>query len=405
MYSISNDLIINSNKTLKLYNGDEWKEYRFGDVVKGYIDCKKYLKHLHNKWPHSLACKYRSKYSEWSVTNFLTIVSNEYEKPKPGTIIVHLRLGDTIKGINNFYAYRYNSNGKLYIFPLDYYKNLDVLNKNVIIVVGTHHNVNINTSCNYLFQVKSILEKTAKSVVIRHGRNPDEDFMFMSFATTYICGGGGYSTMIGDIVKFRGNIAKTVNFTSDMLSQKKILLVGTGGAGNTSMCKSMLNQGITFNSPTNKDKLKHLLHPDMTCFHKAIFVYGDIVKSIYSHYRRWKSPNNHFKNFNAKVPLTFEKLVKETVEKQTDLTGILQQISNWQQSKSPVLFVDFNRINEKETKSAIENFIDSKNIKLPILDKERMNKHDDEIKSIVSKDFIDFYKNKIPSSLHLRVIN
>jgi len=178
--------------------------------------------------------------------------------------------------------------------------------------------------------------------------------------------------------------------------------VGTGGAGNTTMHNLLKKQDIVFNRLGNPDGLKHLLHPKKAKnVDRALFIYSDnVIRGIYSHYRRWSTPNAHFKNFNCTVPLKFEDLITETDKQKKDLTGILQQIENWQQAEFPVLFVNFSCINEQKTRDTIRQFLNNKNIKLPTLDMKRLTKYDSIIYSKVTPEFINLYK--LPENLHLK---
>ena len=193
------------------------------------------------------------------------------------------------------------------------------------------------------------------------------------------------------------------NIFEHLQSADKILIVGTGGAGNTEFVTAMKKAGITDQSPGNKDGLKHLSSPTNVPkkYSKAIFLYANnLSRSIYSHYRRNKPGEKfnwtkaHFNNFGKTVPQKFEDLVAETGKQGTDITGIIAQIDRWQHAKIPVLFVDFETINDATTQKAIKDFIGSNDVSLPKLDKARLAKHDVEYEKITRGSFFERYYRK-----------
>jgi hypothetical protein len=125
-----------------------------------------------------------------------------------------------------------------------------------------------------------------------------------------------------------------------------ILVVGMGGCGNTSMIKYLNSKNIKVNHIGNKDNFKHMLKPheyDYKC-KKVIFVYGDLPRSIYNHYRRWKNVNMHFKNLHTHLPPTYAQFVNKVCQQNKDISRLYEQFINWcsGQSKQPVFMLNFN---------------------------------------------------------------
>jgi len=117
----------------------------------------------------------------------------------------------------------------------------------------------------------------------------------------------------------------------------EIHIVGTDGAGNTSLCNALLNAGVNVNSCNDYDSLKHL--PEPKSFNKdynprkILFIFGPIDRSIYSHYRRWKNANNHLKKLGSDiVPNTYAEYVKKSDLTGKDLSGYTNQFKNWKNS-------------------------------------------------------------------------
>ena len=175
--------------------------------------------------------------------------------------------------------------------------------------------------------------------------------------------------------------------------QEKIALVGTGGAGNTYMCGLLKKQNVTFNQCNNADGIKHALSPLSGVIHasgatKAIFVYSDLIRSIYSHYRRqWAK--DHFKNFAAdSIPDTFGEFVNTFDSKGYDISGVERQLLSWRfLSPFPVLFIDFSQ----PIGNSLSRFV-GRDIVFPKIDKQRLERYDDVINSRISESFKLFYR-------------
>ena len=153
----------------------------------------------------------------------------------------------------------------------------------------------------------------------------------------------------------------------------EVLVVGSGGNGQTFFMQFLSKNNITTNNTSDTDGLKHISSPTLLQNHiikKCIFIYNDPLKSILSHFRR----NNIRKRW---VPLSvqklgnpyqlkndclqdFNKFVNLTIKNKCDIFGIKYQFDNWYNYKSqfPILFLNFNDILKK--KKIINNFLGQK---------------------------------------------
>lgn len=146
----------------------------------------------------------------------------------------------------------------------------------------------------------------------------------------------------------------------------RVLVVGSGGNGQTHFMHFLKRNNIKINDDGDKDKLKHLSRPKIDLLKdvkKCIFIYNDPYKSILSHFRRkwqhiqvnklgnpYKLKSNDIININSYLRLVMSKRI--------DLFGIKNQFNNWLNCKIdfPILFLDFNEVLEK--KEVLNKFLD-----------------------------------------------
>jgi uncharacterized membrane protein len=190
----------------QLYNGKEWEGYRLGDIIKKYQNvAEKSFK----KFPNSIGAKYYSltkKKNELDILNQI-IHSPEfikYHSPK-NTCSLHLRLGDILS--------KHLIKQDRYYHPISYYENhvIPQLKKYEIneidVIAGTHYNMYLVKSMEYLLNLIIILEKHNINIKkIRLGNSPDEDFVFMCTSKYFIRSGGGYSSLICEMIKKNNGI-------------------------------------------------------------------------------------------------------------------------------------------------------------------------------------------------------
>jgi hypothetical protein len=177
-----------------------------------------------------------------------------------------------------------------------------------------------------------------------------------------------------------------------------ILVVGAGGNGQTYFMQFLEKHKLRINNPADKDKLKHMSHPNKIPknikIKKCIFLYNSPYDSIYSHYRRgWYKPQinklgNPYK-LNSENINNIDKYNELTIKYNKDIFGIEYQFDNWFKKGNtniPILFLDFNDILNKQ--DIINNFL-GKRLNYNLFEiKERSNKEYN------NKEVIDIY-NKL----------
>ena len=243
------------NVNYDLYNGDKWDNYRLGDIINGHFICwnkvclnktitnkrllreiceelehdldndtekenrewcrdnkdnwvnprnhkQGYLDSIQKNYPKSIAAKY-VKYvgypKTYKIFHYPTIQKIfkelKYKKPDKDSLVIHLRLGDTVA----------KSYGSEYSFGLDYYKELleevkqNPKIKKIDIVTGLHKNVYVKQSNQRLNQIIRLFKKFYPVDVILT-KNPDKDFYYMCNSKYFAKSGGGFSGLITDIV-------------------------------------------------------------------------------------------------------------------------------------------------------------------------------------------------------------
>ena len=194
------------------------------------------------------------------------------EHTPKGGFIHHLRIGDVIDGSRNsvhdmllkqhyyynaengstdgigccedpWYTYPYNKpieqEWNAYVKPLSHYSQLNFTNYDTVVLMGSPHKGQITDpkiletfgikSCQYVSTLKHYIESQLRrttrisrkkpKVILRVGSEftPDEDIIYASQASTYVQSGGGFSYIIGELVKGFGgetiNLPSTTNTT------------------------------------------------------------------------------------------------------------------------------------------------------------------------------------------------
>ncbi len=144
-----------------------------------------------------------------------------------------------------------------------------------------------------------------------------------------------------------------------------ILVIGSGGNGQTAVMKHLRELGFKTNSLTNKDGLKHLYNPLTVKLKKVnvklcIFVYNKSFSSVCSHFRRkwgWKQIGTLGNRSRLKKHhvSTIDKFFELVENRNRDMFSIKFQFMNWFNNKKklkfPVYFLDFNDYNDNESKN------------------------------------------------------
>ena len=203
------------------YKKDKWLNYRLGDILRGWLKkngSTKYLNNIEKKLPNSIAAKYLKETKNLEPKIYYNIIKSilndlQYEKPNDNDIIIHLRIGDSITDINNnSINYLKNANNEVYATIIENLeKTLQLLDKKnrCVLVYGTHINLSKKQKENtklYLNKIRELLKKYNFKFIEKINRNPDEDFYYMANSKIFIKSGGGYSTIISNIITNNGGL-------------------------------------------------------------------------------------------------------------------------------------------------------------------------------------------------------
>ena len=218
-------LLYNYNKPkpkskYNLYNGPYWgdstdgsKSYRLGDLIYKFSLDYNYLTNVKNRWPDSIGDKYLryvgfpQKYDRLRYDIIDKILQEmRYDKPCNHTLVVHLRLGDTVKMWQKNTVDYWMEDKNHYVKGPEYYKNLiPVIKQNkdihtIDIVTGAHLDEDLDESNKYLDHIVDIF-KNDYNVNVKITNNPDKDFYYMSHSKYFCPSGGGYSNLIQHMVQ------------------------------------------------------------------------------------------------------------------------------------------------------------------------------------------------------------
>ena len=183
--------------------------YRLSDMVKNkdFRDLKD-GRTLHYKlYPSSIASQYMKmtdKDNDFDVLLYLVTNYALKTKPKKNELIIHLRVGDILESskysVDNHLKKQLPYHKKfVYVKPLSYYKQIIDKYKNlksITLVAGGCKASKFVKSKEYISKIKKFFEKHNYKVNIRLGNPPDDDFVYMCYATHFVPSGGGFSRLI-----------------------------------------------------------------------------------------------------------------------------------------------------------------------------------------------------------------
>lgn len=193
--------------------------YKLGDFITRHEMRIMLISSYKHYFKNSIAVEYYENTNR--INNFLVlkeIVKKRGEKIKlPGddVLVVHLRTGDVIdlskNSVEDFLTNYviFKQTGINYVKPLIYYKeslNFFPKLKKVIIVTGSHKNLNDTKSKKYIEEIGSFFQKEGMIVKYRAGGDADEDFVFMCHSKYFIKSGGNFSNIISNIVKLENGL-------------------------------------------------------------------------------------------------------------------------------------------------------------------------------------------------------
>ena len=137
--------------------------------------------------------------------------------PSPGDVVLHLRLGDVVKGPGCWNASANKTGGKggpedcrwPYVLPGTCYRWIPGRvppNATIIIVTSIQHSTSdaeASNSCGYLESMVGFLVEQGYQVHVRLDRLADLDTIYMGMASKLIYAGGGFSFMMSQFVDKR----------------------------------------------------------------------------------------------------------------------------------------------------------------------------------------------------------
>ena len=212
---------IENNKQLydyiynKLYNGDEWNNYRIGDVYYKYSPQLYDINYEHNilyhkyKYTNSIANIYINNNIVENTTN-KTLIKSIIEKKiidknlYSNILFIHIRVGDIFCDIENISEnkitdYSKKNNIEWWNNIISYINNNNITK--VTIISGIHRNVCLEQSTNYIVDSTLFLIKNKPELKIdyRLGQNPDNDIITCYYIKHFISTGGGFGQLINDV--------------------------------------------------------------------------------------------------------------------------------------------------------------------------------------------------------------
>ena len=184
--------------------------YALGDCIKLFVKC--------SGPGETLAAQYAKRANRSNDFVVAAEIVDEYRgnhfvpKPPEHALVIHLRLGDVIRGspvspkvllVCSGPAIHHHTIVKS-VYEL--LADAKATNKSrVILVAGSHTTLEPNDpSWFYTLAIHYAFQVAGYDVSLRLEPYPDDDFTYMSYATTFDVGTGGYSRIIASLVELRG---------------------------------------------------------------------------------------------------------------------------------------------------------------------------------------------------------
>ena len=136
-------------------------------------------------------------------------------------------------------------------------------------------------------------------------------------------------------------------FIKKCMQSERIAIVTSGGSASSNFIDFLVNNGLSINQNLERSYgIKHS-QPNSTTFKaynptKVIYVYGDLVETVRSFYRRnilsinyfYDAPNNYFnpiRNEQIRVPKfnSFQEYINEVIATNTEPLGIINHWNQW----------------------------------------------------------------------------
>ena len=214
----------------EIYNGEYWNNYRIGDVFYRKLDepyytdpnFHDYLGYHKTKYPGSIANEYINKNNSTNRTNENYELISEIIESRivdkntyPDTLFLHIRVGDVLcdktdwlKKVNG--PVHYSKVGdKKWWKKIVYYIKENNINK-VIIISGSHKNICLDESLNYLQDRKEFLISKIPGLTVEYrlGDSPDQNILLIYHVKHFMTTGGEYGRLLTDINKMGKNNLK-----------------------------------------------------------------------------------------------------------------------------------------------------------------------------------------------------
>ena len=182
------------------------KGYNLNAILKGWGEWRegrdKKLKNFCSNKEKLLSCKYYDAHGEkYDILKFYNMIKDQLQdKFGDDILVMHVRVGDVLtrKDLKD-----------IYYKPVEFYKSVKIPKtvKEVYVYAGSHNisdSDKLRPSAEHLMKIKELLEKRGYKVKFMLGDNADKGLISMGKASYFMKGGGGYSDLIGEIVKMNG---------------------------------------------------------------------------------------------------------------------------------------------------------------------------------------------------------
>lgn len=185
-----------------------WRNYRLGDAIRGYGNQSSAF--ICQRWPGSLACKYRSVTE--SPMN-IGVLNGLVEDVTVNVTAVHLRLGDVVTTPRCWEELcNATKHARNFVATKELYESIiaDIPKNDPVVFVGSpyHHGTKekIKNSLLYLRKVICFFRHQGFEASY-NGDNtlPDDDFVLLTTAKTFVQGGGGFSMLVSMVASQRNH--------------------------------------------------------------------------------------------------------------------------------------------------------------------------------------------------------
>jgi hypothetical protein len=237
-----------SDDSKQTTDNPDYADYSLGDTVKSYmaVDKDEFNQTLfehQTRWPNSIGHAYLQEvgsveYGYFNMSALSRVIDRRMSCvtiPSNDTLVVHLRLGDTLTQgyltdlsrsvldlwehgdfVGNETGVRYNYNRREFDHLL---KDLPKhITKAVIVGSTQHQNSEVVTSRNqeYSDLVAWYMLNQTLAVSYFGGEDPDQDFIYMANAKWFIGGMGGYTQLVAALVALGGGHVFANSFGADV---------------------------------------------------------------------------------------------------------------------------------------------------------------------------------------------